>query len=65
MRIEGLTSEQVKILDELWACETQEDLEQYVANKSEKQLQEIITLREMIISVISMNRSRRWADIPT
>lgn len=49
MRIEGLTSEQVKILDELWACETQEDLEQYVANKSEQQLQEIITLREMII----------------
>jgi hypothetical protein len=49
MRIEGLTAEQVKILDELWACETMEDLERYVANKSDKQLQEIITLREMIM----------------
>lgn len=49
MRIEGLTAEQVKILDELWACETMEDLERYVANKSDKQLQEIITLREMIV----------------
>jgi len=49
MRIEGLTSEQVKILDELWACETMEDLERYVANKSDSQLQEIITLREMIM----------------
>lgn len=49
MRIEGLTAEQVKILDELWACETMEDLERYVANKSDKQIQEIITLREMIM----------------
>lgn len=49
MKIEGLTAEQVKILDELWACETMEDLERYVANKSDSQLQEIITLREMIV----------------
>ena len=49
MRIDGLTEHQVKILDELWACETMEDLERYVANKSDTQLQEIITLREMIV----------------
>ena len=49
MRIDGLTEHQVKILDELWACETMEDLERYVANKSDTQLQEIITLREMIM----------------
>lgn len=49
MRIDGLTEHQVKILDELWACDTVEEMQIYMQSKSEKELQEIVNLREMII----------------
>lgn len=49
MRIDGLTEHQVKILDELWACDTIEEMQIYMQSKSEKELQEIVNLREMIV----------------
>lgn len=49
MVIDGLTEHQVKILDELWDCETIEDMQRYLQNKSDKEIQEIVSLREMIV----------------
>ena len=49
MRSDGLTERQVKILDELWDCDTVEEMQIYMQSKSEKELQEIVNLREMII----------------
>ena len=49
MKIDGLTEFQVNILDELWGCKTVEEMHKYMQNKSEDELKEIITLRELLI----------------
>ena len=48
-KIDGLTVEQCKLLDELWACDTTEELESLIYSKSGEELREIISLREMIM----------------
>jgi hypothetical protein len=48
MRIDGLTAQQVQILDELWACDTIEDMQIYLESKTTEEIEEVITLREMI-----------------
>lgn len=47
--IDGLTAEQCKVLDELWACETLDDMQELLDSKSGDELREVITLREMIV----------------
>ena len=47
--IDGLTAEQCKVLDELWACDTLEDMQELLDSKSGDELREVITLREMIV----------------
>lgn len=49
MRIDGLTSQQVQILDELWACDTVEEMQIYLETKTTEEIEEVITLREMIV----------------
>ena len=49
MRIDGLTEQQVKILDELWHCQTIEDMQRYLESKSDAEIQEVVSLREMIL----------------
>ena len=49
MRIDGLTSQQVQILDELWACDSVEEMQIYLESKTTKEIEEVITLREMIV----------------
>lgn len=49
MRIDGLTEHQVKILDELWECDTIEDMQRYLQSKSDAEIQEVVSLREMIM----------------
>ena len=49
MRIDGLTAQQVQILDELWACDTIEDMQIYLESKTTEEIEEVITLREMVV----------------
>ena len=49
MRIDGLTSQQVQILDELWACDTVEEMQIYLETKTTEEIEEVITLGEMIV----------------
>jgi hypothetical protein len=49
MSIDGMNSYQIKILDELWACDTVEEMQRFLESKTEEELQEIATLREMLV----------------
>lgn len=49
MRIDGLTAQQVQILDELWECDTIEEMQIYLESKTTEEIEEVITLREMIV----------------
>ena len=49
MRIDGLKTRHVKILDELWNCDTMEDLSNYMKHKTPEEISEINVLRELLI----------------
>jgi len=49
MEIDGMSPRQVKILNELWDCDTVEEMQQFLESKSEEELFEIGTLREMVV----------------
>lgn len=49
LSIDGMSSRQIKLLDELWACDTVEEMQRFLESKNAEELQEIATLREMLV----------------
>lgn len=48
MFLRGLTEEDVKILDAMWAIDTREELQSYLNSLSNRKLRKALTLLEMI-----------------
>ena len=56
MNIDGLTEEDVEILDEMWAIDSREELQFYLNGLSSRKRQKAITLLEMVtLSAIDDN----------
>ena len=49
IEINGLTKYQVALLDEMWACETFEEYEEYMNNLSEDDRAECLRLERMVL----------------
>jgi len=49
IRIEGLTTEQVEMLDKLWSFDTTDELLEWMKSLSDKDFKMAVTLQEMII----------------
>lgn len=49
MRLEGLTEQQVRICDALWACDTNEEVTAYVRSLPRRLQQEAAVLVDMMI----------------
>ena len=52
MKLEGLTAIQVKLCDSLWACETQEDVEEFIAELPDGLQKQAHTLQQLILYAI-------------
>lgn len=52
IRIEGLTNKQVEILDNLWACDTTEEVFEWMSSLSDEDFQMAVTLQEMVIDAM-------------
>lgn len=49
MKIDGLTPEQVALLDEMWACETLADFEEFLETLDPSEKLEALRLQKMIL----------------
>ena len=49
MKIEGLTPEQVALLDEMWACDTLEDFEEFLETLDPQEKLEADRLQRLVL----------------
>jgi len=49
IRIDGLTDKQVEILDKLWACDTTEEVFEWMTSLDDDTFRMAVTLQEMVI----------------
>lgn len=49
MKIEGLTAEQVALLDEMWACDTLAEFEEFLETLDPAEKLEALRLQKMIL----------------
>jgi hypothetical protein len=50
--LRGLTPEQVKLLDKLWALDTQEEVDAWFDSLDTKSFQQAVVLQEMVIEAM-------------
>ena len=50
IQLDGLNDKQVKMLDKLWTCDTNEALQKWLRTLNTADFQMAVTLQEMIIS---------------
>ena len=49
IRIEGLTTKQVEMLDKLWSCDTTDEVLEWMKSLSDEDFKMAVTLQEMVI----------------
>ena len=49
IRIDGLTTKQVEMLDKLWTCDTTDEVLEWMTSLSDEDFQMAVVLQEMII----------------
>ena len=52
IEIQGLTAEQRHLADMIWACDTQEDVAQFIAALPSEHKQAAITVHELMIAAV-------------
>jgi hypothetical protein len=64
MRIDGLTTEQVEMLDKLWSLDTMEEVQEFRSSLPRFRQQQIDTLMEMIMHEICEEKIESATSYP-
>ncbi len=52
IELQGLTARQYKLADMLWSCESQQDVERFIAGLPKEYRQEAITVHQLMIAAV-------------
>lgn len=52
IELQGLTQRQYKLADMLWTCESQEDVERFIAGLPKEYRREAITVHQLMIAAV-------------